>query len=248
MIFFFRRLLVCKHCGYSLIGEIQKEHVYYRCHTKICPKTSIRGNVVDEEIRRTLLPLRLNAAEEAYAQSRLVSMDQEWKREREKAVKALTLNFAQLQDRLSRLTDAFLDGAIEKEIFEERKTSLLMERKSLEERLSHLKDGEDSLPEILKNFLELAKSAYLSYEMGFSDEKRDLLKQLTSNRVADGKNVRFGLSIPFAEIANRFEMSNSAPYRGTPRTTKQIQRVWDRLLRKLVNHFKSEQVAVETGT
>src|SRR5947208_183592 len=31
--FVFRRLLRCKSCGYSLIGERQKGHAYYRCHT-----------------------------------------------------------------------------------------------------------------------------------------------------------------------------------------------------------------------
>src|SRR5712691_1441193 len=35
--FLFRRLLTCKLCGYSLSGELQKGHVYYRCHTQTCP-------------------------------------------------------------------------------------------------------------------------------------------------------------------------------------------------------------------
>src|SRR5262249_18029207 len=29
--FLFRRLLACQSCGYSLIGELQKGRVYYRC-------------------------------------------------------------------------------------------------------------------------------------------------------------------------------------------------------------------------
>jgi site-specific DNA recombinase len=35
--FLLRRLFTCKLCGYSLIGEMQKGHVYYRCHSKDCP-------------------------------------------------------------------------------------------------------------------------------------------------------------------------------------------------------------------
>jgi site-specific DNA recombinase len=246
--FLFRRLLACKHCGYSLIGEIQKGYVYYRCHTKNCPVTSVREDIVDMEIRGTLFPLQLTEAEEAYARSRLANLDDAWKRERDNTVTALTLNLARLQDRLSRLTDAFIDGAIEKDIFEEKKASLLIERKSIEERLAALKDKNGSAPDILNDFLELAKSAYLSYEMDFPDEKRDLVKKLTSNRVVDGKNADFTLAIPFNEIANRFNNSNSAPYRGIPRTKKQIKRVWDPLLRKLLKHFNSQKGAAENGT
>ena len=40
--FTFRRTLRCRECGYSLIGELQKGHAYYRCHTRTCPTTGIR--------------------------------------------------------------------------------------------------------------------------------------------------------------------------------------------------------------
>src|SRR5205823_12383024 len=37
--FLFRRLIRCVRCGYAMIGESQKGHAYYRCHTKSCPPT-----------------------------------------------------------------------------------------------------------------------------------------------------------------------------------------------------------------
>src|SRR5690348_13963413 len=43
----FRRLLTCHTCRQSLIGELQKGNVYYRCHKKTCPKTSLRQEVAD---------------------------------------------------------------------------------------------------------------------------------------------------------------------------------------------------------
>lgn len=39
--FLFRRLFACNTCGRSLIGSLQKGRVYYRCHTKACPGTSV---------------------------------------------------------------------------------------------------------------------------------------------------------------------------------------------------------------
>jgi len=88
-----------------------------------------------------------------------------------------------------------------------------------------------SVPDRLAEFLELAGSAYLSYKMGFPEEKRDLLKILTSNREVDGKNVELRLAFPFYEIANRPKISNSAPYR-------EIGRTYDSLLQRLLEHFK----------
>jgi hypothetical protein len=92
-------------------------------------------------------------------------------------------------------------------------------------------EGENQTREGMDN-LELAGSAYLSYKMGFPEEKRDLLKIVTSNRQVSAKNADLKLAIPFNEVANRFQISNSAPYWDIPRT-------WDRLIKKLVNFFKN---------
>lgn len=107
-----------------------------------------------------------------------------------------------------------------------------MERKDLEEKLAQLKENSRSVPDRLSEFLELAGSAYLSYKIGLSEEKRDLLKIVTSNRQVCKKSVDLRLSIPFDEVANRFQNSNGAPYRDIPRT-------WDRLIQKLAAFFKA---------
>src|SRR5439155_12217218 len=57
--FLFRRLLTCKHCAYSLRGEIQKGHVYYRCHTKDCPITCVREETVEQAALEKLSQIQL---------------------------------------------------------------------------------------------------------------------------------------------------------------------------------------------
>lgn len=234
----FRRLLKCKNCGLTLIGEVQKGHTYYRCHTASCPTRCIREEEIQGKTLGMLLPLQLNADEMTYLQSKISQLKENWDKQKEDLVKSTSFRLGQLQDRLGRLTDAFIDGAVEREIFEERKTAFLSERKDLEEKLAGLRNGSQSVPDELAQFLELLKSAYLQYEMGLPDEKRDLLKILTSNRLVDGKNVEFELALPFNEVANRFEDSNTPPYRDTPRTL-------DRLFLKLVKVFKHKLAAVE---
>jgi DNA invertase Pin-like site-specific DNA recombinase len=224
--FLFRRLVRCKQCKFTLIGERQKGHHYYRCQTKSCPATGIREELMDVEIQRQLLPLCFDDDECTYFRAKLAQMKVDWSNRQEEVCKTLNIQTGQLRDRLNRLTDAFLDGAIERELFEQRKTALLMELKGLEENMANMRDQTQSEPDRLSEFLELAGNAWLGYKMGILEEKRDLLKIATSNREMDGKNALIEPSAPFYEVANRFKNAYSGPHRDIPRT-------WDRLLDRL---------------
>jgi hypothetical protein len=114
----------------------------------------------------------------------------------------------------------------------DRKTTLLLEKKDAEENLAELQQNATVLPERLGKILELAESAYASYKAASPEEKRDVLKNLTSNCTVDGKNVEVALRLPFDEIAHRPAISFGGPKRGTPRT-------WDQLLPWLWEHCKS---------
>jgi len=158
------------------------------------------------------LPLEFNEEERVYFQEKIAHLRENWDKEREAQINGLGLKIGQIQDRLSRLTDAYIDRVLEREIFEERKTTLLMERKDLEEKLAQTRDNSRSLPEQLAEFLELTGSAYLSYKMGIPEEKRNLLKIVTSNREVDAKNVDLKLFLPFNEVANRFQNAYGAVF------------------------------------
>jgi site-specific DNA recombinase len=220
--FLFRRLLTCKTCGFSLIGERQKGHIYYRCHTRSCATTGVREEIVEAALRAQLCALQFNEEEKTYFAARITRLNAEWGDKQDTEAKALDLRLAQLNDRLGRLTDSFLDGVIEKALFEERKAALLFDRKTLEETVTAFNRQTHSIPDRLAKFLELAGDALLSYDSALPDEKRNLIKILTSNRQADGKNLDFRLSIPFSEVAKRIENSNGPPYRDTPRTCDKL--------------------------
>lgn len=248
----FRRLLTCKHCGYSLIGEIQKgRYVYYRCHTRTCPKTCVREEQIKEKVQESLEPLQFTEPEKAYLKSKIIQLQSDWEFRQEDHLKAIQLEISQLQERLNRLTDAYIDRMIEKEIFEQRKTSLLYEKKALEEKLTELQEKKVSLPDKLSEFLELAGSAWLSYESGILSEKQDLLKAVTSNRTVEAENVSIELKLPFNEVANRYNFQNGAPRQAKPRRrtklpakatlTKRHQLPLDRMIKRLVKYFGSNK-------
>jgi site-specific DNA recombinase len=159
--FVFRRLMRCASCGYLLSGEVQKGHVYYRCHTPSCPTTAVREEIVDEALTTSLGPLALNPSELEYLQ--------EWVREtrlqqgtmREQELTRLRLRLDSIRNRLNRLTDALIDGLLEKSLFDERKNAVLLEEREVKDHIVEWEHNGGRGLARLEKFLELVKSASL---------------------------------------------------------------------------------------
>jgi site-specific DNA recombinase len=216
--FLFRRLLTCGTCGRSLIGERQKGNVYYRCQTRTCPVTCVREESVDQSISDLLLLLKFSAAEREHLAERLPALREENERAREAVTNAMDLHLAQLKDRLIRLTDAYIDRMIEKDVFESRKASLLIEQQKLEEERAEIDASESPITDRVAEFLELAGDASFLYKMALREEKRDSLQILTSNRKVCAKKIELTLFSPFQQVANRDKNESGSPHRYIPRT------------------------------
>jgi DNA invertase Pin-like site-specific DNA recombinase len=220
--FLFRRLITCSSCHYSLVPERQKGHVYYRCQVPACPNKTIREEIIDTAFRSKFRALRLNGREISYMEKHFMHLERNWEQDRLCIIDALKLQIAASKERLNRLTDAYLSGDLEKELFQERKAALLMERRGIEDKLATVQQKDFSIPKQVREFLELAKTALNTYESAPFEERRHLLEKITSNRVSDCKNVDITLAFPFSEIANRFENQHGGPHRGRPRTLREL--------------------------
>jgi hypothetical protein len=205
----------------------KKGHIYYRCHTKTCPTKTIREESLDQGLLREYRKLEFSQEEKDYFRTKILRMKQDWGAERQQAIQNLELHNSQLQDRQDRLTDAYLDKLIDKDIFEQRKTALITERCRINDQLQNLNHQAQSVPDRLTQVLELAGSAYLAYKLGLAEEKRQLVRITTSNRSVDRKLPMFILSSPFNEVAKRFECSRGRPGRN-------VALVWDALIPRLL--------------
>ena len=200
----FRRLIRCGHCEHALTGELQKGWVYYRCHTRSCPTTGAR----EDKIEAALLALygRVQfTPEEANEMRRGLQQREDSAAARfAEAQAAVKLQLSAAQSRMTRLTDALVDGLIDRASFDERRSSLVLDIARLKERLqedqaaSHARERE---------YFELATSLILSYKTANDDEKRSIIQITTSNFSVSGKNVAITLSEPFQALANRHSVS-----------------------------------------
>lgn len=202
--FRYRRMFRCAECGYSLVGELQKGHVYYRCHTKRCPVSCVREEVFEAAVLGVYRAIHLSEAERLALEAEATSFLGERKETTRQVKETWKLQLAALQTRHDRLVDVFLEGTLDKESFESRKERLLMEQRELEEKLSGDADPGQTAAR-LREILELASTASLSHEMGTDDEKRELLQILTSNRRVNREKVVVEPSFPFCLLVKSEE-------------------------------------------
>jgi site-specific DNA recombinase len=232
--FLFRRRLGCKACGYTLIGETHKGFVYYRCQVRECATTGIREEVAEESFLERFLCLQLSADEQQYCGQEVRQLKADRIRHQEDAVNSLKLQLGQFDERLNRLTDAYIDRLIEKDVFEQRKTALLAERLQTAEALASWETGKRSPADEVMEILERADTAYLAYKAGIVPEKREMVDSLTSNRMLNGKSLEVTLNSPFNLIANRNITQDGSPRRD-------IHRTWNHLLPRILNLLERKQ-------
>ncbi|MGI8467315.1 MAG: recombinase family protein [Pyrinomonadaceae bacterium] len=231
--FIFRRLLTCENCRYKLIAERQKGNVYYRCQKADCPQKTIREELIERELLSVLKKLAFNERENQYLQNAVKSKYGELEALKENKLEILNMRLEQCRQRLSKLTDFFVDGVIDREIFIQKKNSLVIEEKKLQDEIGGFDRIQRTALTKAEQFLELVNCAYLSYKWGNEEEKRDLVKSVTSNFFIREKSVLIKLNLPFEAVASRTSEPGGGAYRVAPRTLAS-------LVDRLIQHFSTE--------
>jgi hypothetical protein len=194
-----------------LIGERQKQkYVYYRCQTKECPTLTIREEHIDAVLTAQLSCFYFEKDDIAYLRSLIAAYYDHSTERREESIKSLDLHLQRLDARLSRLTDAYLDGEFDKSLFTDKKLSILMDKRRLQEERASIEAGEPVGKQKIVAILELLERAPLSHETPNVSERRRFVENMTSNFEAYGKNVAITLRSPFRELAQSLSDPSSA--------------------------------------
>jgi DNA invertase Pin-like site-specific DNA recombinase len=233
--FVFRRLIKCGFCGQTLIGERHKGHIYYRCHNRNCEQKTVRGKLIKKVLLRMLKRIKFNELENKYLRQLLKQTYENITQFRVQETKALRLQLDKIKNRQSRVADLFIDGHLDKEVYQTKKNELVMQAREIKDKLEQLDKGEDKTLGKIEKVLELANNAYLSYKLASSYDRRDLVKIITSNFVVKGKSVYLKPKYPFKLMLEREGVSDGSPCRDVPR----ILRL---LVRKLYEHYSAGNV------
>ena len=193
----YRKLFRCAHCHRFLIGEVQKGIHYYRCHTRECPGVCLREDDLEAQIRTALARFSVSDDELALLQADFAASQRNQAELKEKELTSLRLRLGQIKERKTRLTDAYIDQVLDKDSFEERNATLLLEQVTIEEEVTRVQSGDPSEIDNLKKILELISRLDKAKDELFAEELVDLLKSTSSNLEVSEKMAQISFKMPF---------------------------------------------------
>jgi site-specific DNA recombinase len=217
----YRGLVRCGLCKRPLSPELQKGRVYYRCHTRKCPTTGVREDMIETVVASRLAQLSLR--EDTANQLKQELSDWLDGTERAEAIRSIDLRISKAEQRMSRLTDLLIDDAITKHDFDARKRTLYREIEELQqdrsEAISYNVNENDT-----RKFFELTTSLSLLYTSGTRDEKRSMVENCFSNRELRSKCLLLEPCNWLHQLNDGGDAPSGAPRRPTSRTIREVLR------------------------
>lgn len=183
----YRGLFRCSLCGFSLIAEAQKGHVYYRCQTKTCATKTVREEQVEIELMKMFSRYRFSLENQTVLKEGLRNWIGEDKGSEERSA-LLELRLGNIEERETRLTDALIDRLIDQDVFNARRNALLQEKQICCEELGK-SCASDKLRIDIEGFLERVKNLGFTFHNLENDGKREFIKSFTSNRSVERQNL-----------------------------------------------------------
>ncbi|QJB68922.1 recombinase family protein [Parasphingorhabdus halotolerans] len=211
----YQGLFRCGLCAGPMVPEKQKQFVYYRCPARDCDTKTVREDVLVDAIETCLSQAELT---EANAKDAIAAIER-WveKAQHSDEDTGLKLRKDNLAARQHRLTDALVDGMIDKDTFNERKQGLLLEAETLQKEQSSAANYTAKAAH-LRSIIELTKSLQKSHEMADRGQKQRIVEITTSNRVVIGKNVYLEPQNWLLEVQNLASTPSGDPSRIEDRT------------------------------
>jgi len=224
--FALRRLARCR-CGRTLTGERQKGRDYYRCREPECRGTCFSEARLLDVVRLQLMRLQIEDEAEVEDMKSLIEAQAASERD-EQSVRRNRLNrdLGAVADRLTRLTDALLDGSIDKTAFDERRAILLNDQRRIKD---DIEGRVELFWERLREQCELGITALRAFNLGTPAEQAEIVKEVSANFVASPNGAVFSLDFPYSVVADWNENRRCDPRHPKVRTV-------DGLIRDLAAH------------
>lgn len=182
----YQGLFRCGACDGPMVPERQKGTVYYRCQRRDCITKTVREDQIAASIRLCLANAELteqNAKDACLAIRGWVT-----ERKNQNDDQSLVLRESNLQSRKARLTDALVDGMIEREDYKERHKALVLEEQMLREERAAF-TSLYAKAENLHSVIELTRNLTQGHDLADRQQRRAIVEMTTSNRTVTGKNV-----------------------------------------------------------
>jgi len=219
-----RGVIHCRECSSTLRAEVQKGHVYYRCHSTSCKGTCIREDAVVQLIAEHVQAMRLDGRLLEDLTLMFEKSFEEVHGEVEEKRRMLTLRLEQVTARQDRLLDHFLDQVIDRGIYEERNAASANERFAIQAELAKLDAPSSTCTLARDKFVELLKALGNIGNVSENNEAPTFLSGAISNCTVRQKNVEITWGNAFQLLLQRGAVPNCAQDQNVCRTSDSAQR------------------------
>ena len=221
--FAFSGLMVCGHCGCSMVGEIKKQrYVYYHCtgYRGRCAEPYVREEVVEQQFTHLLGRLKFDDEMLEWVREALDASHADEKREHEEAITRLRAEYDRLQNRIHAMYVDKLDGKVDGAFFERMSAEWRAEQDRCLRAIERHQAADQSYLEEGMQILELAQNAQRLFEKQEPREKRRLLNFIVSNCSWKGGELTAGLRQPFDLLAETTAIAAQAGHDGQYKLAK----------------------------
>ncbi|MBI5621645.1 recombinase zinc beta ribbon domain-containing protein, partial [Candidatus Falkowbacteria bacterium] len=231
--FQFLGFATCGMCGYAITAErhIKKsglKFIYYRCTHKgktiQCTENHfLREEVLTEQVKNLCQKFSLPDEWREKFLAKLESENKESRHSSDLFAQNLRDSISAIKTRLERLTDAYLDEALELVEHQEKKNVLMAEKKTVEEKLSDFERKGNHWLELMRNWIIEANQAGNLIKQENLSGMKDFLVDIGSNR-----RVAAGMLLAEFKTPWNFLVETNAEGRSREATSSANLKWWTR--------------------
>jgi DNA invertase Pin-like site-specific DNA recombinase len=193
----FKNFAICGECGYKITGERHTKKsglvfAYYRCtkksKVKKCNDGFLREELLAEQVKEICQKVSIPDEWKDNYLNKISEWEQEESLSSVSFAQNLKIKLKELNTKIDRLTDAYLEEALELSEYHEKKNKLIEQKKDIEEKIKDFERKGNHWLEPLKNWVfEANQAENLVLQENFSGMKI-FLKTIGSNRqILNGK-------------------------------------------------------------
>ena len=202
--FAFLGLMKCASCGCAITAEIQKGHHYYHCTKKKgpCPeKHYLREEKLIEQIKSFLQKVSLSSQDAKWVLTELEKDEIRNKEATKIIVQNLKKELVEIEAKLEKLLDVYLNEIISTEEYTSRKQKILTRKLELQEKIKDFEQKGLSWLEPAREFvLKLNQAEKLRKSENYV-EMTTFLKNIGSNHILHNQKLIFSFKFPFNLVA-----------------------------------------------
>ena len=223
-------LLTCSECGCAITAQYAKKgkYIYYRCSKRkgSCSQPYVRDIHLIEQLRyevdRIALPEEIGEimlAEIDILERKEIKEQQDYLQQLNKKVK-------EIEGKMDKLVNTFLDGNLEQYTYLKKKDELLKDKVGLLEKIKDFENRGAEWFELAREFVETFTHAHSIKTTDDFYELKSFVKKIGSNRLLGGKKVILEMVSPLDLIPEYFpsEVKERLGIKGIPTPSAGIKK------------------------